>query len=188
MTEQETYTTNLRKHYENYFGITGQKLILEKGPKDKLHPDFYVLEFKPNERHAFWIYCSVGMSLDRQDDSLIEVFVFSPRQDEAQVELITVTASYHRNKLPLNINHTINIGRPWLDDSKLNHCFISLPYLDGTDLELFEFDNKEIHCYWLIPITEKERDYKIDNGSEALEQLFEDSQFDYLNPSRDCLV
>lgn len=87
MTEQETYTTNLRKHYENYFGITGQKLILEKGPKDKLHPDFYVLEFEPNERHAFWIYCSVGMSLDRQDDSLIEVFVFSPRQDEAQVEL-----------------------------------------------------------------------------------------------------
>jgi len=72
------------------------------------------------------------MSLDRQDDNLIEVFVFSPRQDFDQVELITVCASYHRNGLPLNIHHTINIGRPWLDNSKCDHCFISLPHLSES--------------------------------------------------------
>ena len=164
---KDIYTNELQKHYETYFGITGNKLILKKGPNEKLHSDFYVLEFEPNDRHGFWTYCSVGMSLDREDDNLIEVFVFSPIQDEAQVELITVVASYHRNKLPLNIHHTVNIGRPWLNASKLDHLFISLPYLDESELEIFEFDNKEIHCYWLIPITERERDYKIDNGCEA---------------------
>jgi hypothetical protein len=190
LTEQPTklFTDKLRQHYENYFGISGKRLILETGPKEKLHPDFYVLEFKPNNRHDFWAYCSVGMSLDRQDGNLIEVFIFSPRQDKAHVELITVCASYHRNSLPLNIHHTINIGRPWLDNSVCDHCFISLPYLDGEDLELFNYHNQTYRCYWLIPITEMERDYKLDNGCEALEQLFEEKQLDYLKSDRKCLL
>jgi Suppressor of fused protein (SUFU) len=182
------YTTLLKKHYESYFDIAGQELILENDVTEKLHPDLYVLEFKPNNRHNFWTYCSIGMSLDRKDDNLIELFVFSPWQDKAHVELITVCASYHRNCLPLNIHHTINIGRPWLDQSTCDHCFISLPYLDGTDIELFEFNKKTYHCYWLIPITEKERNFKIENGCEALEQLFEDKQLNYLNPDRQCLL
>jgi hypothetical protein len=190
LTDNQTklYTDKLRKHYEDYFGISGQRLILEKGPKDKLHPDFFVLEFKPNKRHDFWTYCTVGMSLDRQDENLIELFVHSPRQDEAQIELITVCASHHRNSQPLNIHHTINIGRPWLDNSLCDHGFISLPYLDGENLELFTYQDKIYHCYWLIPITEKERDYKIEKGCEALEQLFEDKQLEYINPQRRCLV
>jgi hypothetical protein len=186
--KNNTYTGQLRQHYENYFGISGQRLTWKKGSKEKLHSDFYVLEFKPNDRHNFWIYCSVGMSLDRSDDNLIEIFILSPRQDLGQVELITVCASYHRNDLPLNIHHTINIGRSWLDNSKCDHCFISLPYLDGEQLELFNLNNKDHHCYWLIPITEKERDYKIENGCEALEQLFEDGQLDYAEPNRKCLL
>ncbi len=64
--QSKTYTDKLRKHYEDYFGISGQRLILVKGPKEKLHNDFYVLEFKPNDRHDFWTYFSVGMSLDQK--------------------------------------------------------------------------------------------------------------------------
>ncbi|QSW90275.1 suppressor of fused domain protein [Flavobacterium endoglycinae] len=186
--ESTMYVEQLKDHYENYFGISGQPLILEKGPREKLHPDFFVLEFKPNDRHDFWVYCSVGMSLEREDDNLIELFVFSPQQDSSLVELITVCASYHRNLRPLNIHHTMNIGKPWLGNSKCDHCFISLPYLDGEEMELFSFNRQIFHCYWLIPITEKERDYKIEEGCEALEQLFEDKQLDYLNPERECLL
>jgi hypothetical protein len=190
LTEQQSkaYTEQLQKHYEDYFGISGKQLILEKGPTEKLHNNFYVLEFKPNKIHDFWTYCSVGMSLNRHDDNLIEVFVFSPRQDISQLELITVCASYHRNGLPLNLHHSVNIGRPWLDNSKCDHCFISLPYLDNEVLELFNFNDKIYHCYWIIPITKKERDFKIENGCEALEQLFEDKQLNYLNPERECLL
>jgi hypothetical protein len=90
--------------------------------------------------------------------------------------------------LPLNINHTVNIGQSWLDNSKCDHAFLSLPYLDGEDLEIFNFEDREIHCYWLIPITEKETEYKELHGSEALEQLFEDKNLDYLNPNRSCLI
>ncbi|MNX63498.1 Suppressor of fused protein (SUFU) [compost metagenome] len=82
----------------------------------------------------------------------------------------------------------MNIGQPWLDNSKCDYGFISLPYLAGSKLGIFEYDGEEIGCYWLIPITEKERDFKIEYGVEQLEQLFEDKQLDYLNPERSCLV
>lgn len=183
-----TYIDKLRQHFENYFGVTGKPLTLDKGPKEKLHPDFFVLEFPPNKRHGMFCYCTVGMSADRLDDNKIELVVYAPKADTSLVELLTYCASYHRNKLPLNVHHTVNIGQPWLDNSKCDHAFISLPHLDEEDLELFNFEGNVIHCYWLIPITKKERDYKIENGCEALEQLFEDKQLDYLNPNRSCLV
>ena len=184
----QKYTDTLRQHFETYFGKRGKQLRLKYGSQEKLHPDFHVLEIAPNEKHSMICYCTVGMSADRLDDNLIELVVYSPRPDPSIVELLTFCASYHRNKLPLNIHHTVNIGQPWLGNSKCDHGFISLPYLDGQDLELFNFDGHIIHCYWFIPITEKERDFKIDNGCEALEQLFEETQFDYLNPNRESLV
>ncbi|MBN8852874.1 MAG: hypothetical protein BGO55_14935 [Sphingobacteriales bacterium 50-39] len=182
------YVEGLYMHYTSYFSEPGSRLVLGEGPKEKLHEEFYVLEIPPNGKHNMYTYCTVGMSCDRTDDNLIELFVYSPAPSHSLVELMTYCASYHRNGLPLNIHHTVNIGQPWIGGSKCDHGFISLPYLDGPDLEIFQFNGREIHCYWFIPITEKERDYKTEHGCEALEQLFESKQINYLNPNRECLV
>jgi len=184
----KNYIDTLRQHYESYFGKTGKLLRIDTGPTEKLHAGFSVLEVTPNARYSMFCYCTVGMSVDRIDDNLIELVLYSPRPNNSIVELLIFCASYHRNKLQLNIHHTVNIGQPWLDNSKCDHGFISLPYLDGDQLEIFTFGGQTIHCYWFIPITEKERDYKIDNGCEALEQLFEEKQIDYLNPNRESVV
>lgn len=186
--DSKQYISQLEQHYQNYFGIEGTRKVLDKGPKEKLHPDFYVLEMPPNRRHGMFVYCTVGMSADRIDNNLIELFAFSPKPSDQLVELMTYCASYHRTSLPLNIHHTINIGQPWLDSSTCDHAFISLPYLNEQDFHVLNVDGHEIHCYWLIPITKEERDYKIENGCEALEQLFEEKALDYLNPDRKCLV
>ena len=182
------YTKKLREHYENYFGVKGIEQKLQAGPSEKLHLNFYILKIPPNEKHSMWVYCTVGMSVDRLDENLIELFVYSAKEDESLVELITVCASYHRNKLPLGLHHTVFIGRPWLDNSLCDHGFISQPYIEGEEFEFFHFENEVIHCYWFIPVTPKEVLFKEKNGCEALEQLFEEKQFDYLDPNRDSLV
>lgn len=182
------YTSKLQEHFETWFGKPGKKMKLEYGPQEKLHLDFSVLEIAPNNRHSMFCYCTVGMSVDRLDENKIELVLYSPRPDNSLVELLTVCASYHRNKLPLNIHHTMNIGQPWLSNSKCDYGFISLPYLDGDGLEFFNFAGQDIHCYWLIPITEKERDFKVEHGCEELEDLFESKNIDYLNPDRESLV
>lgn len=186
--DSKRYIAQLARHFEQYFGVEGKKRILDNGPKEKLHADFHVLEFPPNARHGLFVYCTVGMSADRMDEHLIELFAFSPKPDLKLVEMMTYCASYHRTGLPLNIHHTVNIGQPWLDSSICDHAFISLPYLDGQGIEIFDFEQHEIHCYWLIPITRAERNYKMEHGCEALEQLFEEKGLDYANPGRACLV
>jgi hypothetical protein len=182
------YPDSLRRHYEEHFGVKGIKHVWPIDPHKKIHADFYILEFPPNKKHDMWIYCTVGMSMHRTDENLIEVFIFSSKKDNTLVELLTLISSYHMNGAPLNIHHTFNIGRPWLDNSLCDYGFISLPYLDGEQLEIFKFENNVIHCYWIIPITESEQEYKIEKGCDALEDLFEEKGIQYLNPSREPLI
>ena len=185
---KKTYCESLRRHFEKYFGMTGVKKILRKGSKEKLHRNFYILEIPPGSVRGCWVYATIGMSLEFVNNQ-IELFIYSPQKDDSLVELLTVCASYHRNDLPLNLHHTVNIGRPWLKNSLCDHAFISRPYLEGESFEHFKYRDRELtHCYWLIPITKDERDYKIEYGCEALEQLFESNQLDYLNPARRNLI
>jgi hypothetical protein len=185
--DTKEYTEKLILHYESYFGAKGIKQDAVKDPEGKLHQSFSIYLIPPNSIHEFFCYCTVGMSADRLDENLVELVLYTTTPDDSIIQLLTYCASFHRNKEFLNLHHTVNIGQPWLGRSKCDHGFISLPYLDGPTLELFTFSGKEIHCYWFIPITKRERDYKIENGCEALELLFEQHQFNYLDPERDSL-
>lgn len=184
----KTYTDELKQHYESFYRVVGNKVTWDKGPTHKLCPEFFILEFGPSKRHQMWTYATVGMSLDRNDDNLIELITYSREKDLSRVELLTVSASFHRNSAPLNLHHTVVVGQLNDSDTTCDHGFISLPYLEGEELEIIKFSGLEIHCYWFIPITEKERDYKIKFGCDALEDLFEEKQFDYLDKHRKSLV
>ena len=45
-----------------------------------------------------------------------------------------------------------------------------------------------MNCYWLIPITRSERDFKKRLGLDALEEAFERAGLDYLDPGRPSVV
>ena len=123
------------------------------------------------------------------DSDKIELHLFSPGSDESLVELLTIVAHYHKNVSALGLWHTVNFGRPWLGESQCEYGLISLPYLDGPKLEHFELpEQTTVNCYWLIPITKAERDYKQQFGVEALETLFEEKQFNYLDANRPSVV
>ncbi|MGI4762051.1 MAG: suppressor of fused domain protein [Janthinobacterium lividum] len=168
---------------ENSWGHSSDENYSVPDPHGKMHSAFRVLEFPPSPKHNFWIYSTLGMSIDMADN-LTELHVFSQIQDATLIELLTVTASFHRNNATLGLHHTVNFGQPWQQDSACSFGYISLPYLDGEEIELFYFPNGHLHNLWLLPITEKERDYKIANGWNALEELFESRQFDYLDTNR----
>ncbi len=176
------YKENLIKHYQESWNNKGELIMWDKGPTHKLNPDFEILEFAPSKSRNMWTYATVCMS-PLEDNPMLELHVFSSKSDSSIVELLTAAANYHQNNARFGLNHTMNFGRPWQDNSLCTYGFISLPYLDGPDLEIYTSGAIESHCYWLIPITESEVLYKEKNGSEALEELF-DNGLDYLNPSR----
>ena len=87
--------------------------------------------------------------------------------------------TYYHSNHNLGFGHTLPIGEPWLERSECNNWLISLPYPFGEELEIMSIENTHAHVAWLLPITDKERDYKMKNGLEALEQKFDDTALEY---------
>lgn len=153
--------------------------------------DFCILEFPPHKnlwKQDYWKYSTCGMS-DLSIIPAIELHLFSYKQDETLIELLTAIAYYHRiSDARLNLHHTVNFGRPWENNSICIYGLISLPYVHGPSLEIFNFQEYQVKCYWLIPITFNERNFKKEYGIELLEEKFEESKVDLLNPHRLSIV
>mgnify|MGYP000143606844 CR=1 FL=1 len=182
------YNKWLYRHYEDHFDVDGIKHDIEKSSSNQLHKHFSVLEIPPNNRHKMYAYCTVGMSADRLDENLTELFLYSPVANSGLVKLLAGCAAYHRNTLPLKTHNAIPMGQPWWNNSQCDHAFLSLPYLDGQNLENFHFEHHTIRCHWLIPITGQEQQYRLKYGREALEKLFAKGNVEFDDPLRKCLV
>jgi hypothetical protein len=125
---------------------------------------------------------------EERDEAPLELHLLSPVATTEHVELLTAVAHYHRTGARLGLGHTVNFGRPWLPGSRCTHGLISLPYLDGPDLEILSVDGKTVRFLWLIPITKEEVEFKKKNGLEALEARLEEANFAYGDPKRPSVV
>lgn len=111
--------------------------------------------------------------------------------DALNVESVTVNAFYHCGPVHQRLDggHTVPIGRPWLDDSACDHFLVSLPYPFGPEFEVCRW-GREAHAriLWLLPITKAEKDFRRENGLDALEDLFDEHAIDPVDPERTSVV
>lgn len=180
------YQQSIIDHYSAIWKSNPEIYLWDRGPIEKLYYEFRVLEYPPDESRELWTYATCGMS-SLDNDLPIELHICSARQDVQLVELLTSLAYYHKNETAIALNHTVNFGIPWQGNSKCEYAFISLPYLDGPALEDFNFGDRLIKCFWLIPVTEAEVEYRRKYGTEALEEKF-DEGLDFINPERRSVV
>ena len=177
------YKQQVIEHYSSIWNNVPVVKYFGKGPIEKLPSGFCILEFPPTQNQNMWTYATCCMS--KMDDvQPIELHMYSPKQSPEPLELLTAITDYHVIGKKLNLNHTVNFGK----DPICTYGLISLPYLDGVKLENLQVEDKVAKFYWLIPITEKERDFKIKNGIEALEKKFEATQFNYADNHRKSVV
>jgi hypothetical protein len=184
---KKTYQEEIIQHYEKQWKNNGKMYLWDRGNFEKLPYDFRVLEFAPNNLRNMWTYATCAMS-QPDDEKRIELHLFSSKRDEGLIEVLTAIAYYHRNTAKIGLGHTVNFGKPWQDESLCEYGFVSLPYLDGPSLENLENNRSLIKCYWLIPVTENEVDFKSKNGVEELEYKFDEAGLDYINPNRLSLI
>ena len=196
----------IKRHYlANWHEFTEH--LVKDGPICEVLPSFSVLEFAPSDTRNSWIYATCGMSGNYGQQGLsqrglgqrdlcqqgLELFILSPTRNAFLIQLLTAVAHYHACGNRLGEGHTVNFGCPWVEGSSCDHGLISLPYLDGPALEWLESESLEsgdrrIQFLWLIPITSGEVEYKKAQGLEALETLFEEASFNYIDPFRESVV
>jgi hypothetical protein len=177
------WRTVIAEHYRDVWGVDGQVCRFAKGPIAELPADFAVLRFPPRPGRTMWTYATRCMS-QAADQAPLELHLFSPRADDGLAELLVVTAHYHRTGSALGLHHSVDFGRPWLDDSICDHGLVSLPYLDGPPLENLVAASTAVRFLWLVPVTASELAYRRAHGTEALEARFEQARFNYLDPAR----
>lgn len=183
-----TYQDCIIEHYQKVWKNEGEMYLWDKGPFEKMPFDFRVLEFPPSNSRDMWTYATCCMS-QLEDLNPIELHLFSCKKDEKIIELLTATAYYHRNTEKLKLWNTVNFGKSWQDQSICNYGIISLPYLDGPDIENLKSNGTNIvNFYWLIPVTKSEVEFKKKHGIEELEKQFEKEGLDYINPERMSIV
>lgn len=184
----DTYSEALSAHYAATWGLAAATETLKRGPMDQVAPNFCVLVFAPRSSWTLWTYATVGMS-DAGNESPLELHLFSPVRSEMHVETLTAVAHFHRTRARLDLNHSVNLGRSWLDDSICDHALLSLPYLHGPTIEWCKQRGRlDIRCLWLLPISRSERDFKETYGVDALEARFDAPPLDYANPRRAPVV
>jgi len=156
------------------------------GPAARLFPNLRVLVVSPGPRTGLWSYVSVGACLVR-DESRLEFVIHAAKPDSSLTELVTMATYYHYD-LGLGHGHTLPIGRPWLPESTCDHFLVSLPYPLGPEFEICDTADGTVHTLWLLPITKSERDFKVREGLEALEQRFGEKELQYWQTRRESLA
>ncbi|GMA99503.1 suppressor of fused domain protein [Pelosinus sp. IPA-1] len=181
------YLLKITAHYEQVWRSQGSKRYWTDGPVNELPPGFHILEFPPHDDREMWTYATCGMS-QPGDTRPIEIHMFSEIQHIDNIELLTALAHYYHSGAVLRFGHTLNLGKSWIEGSLCTRGMLSLPYLDGEELELLDLETKTVQFLWLIPITESELDYKKQYGLDQTEKLFEERELDFANPFRDSLI
>lgn len=187
VTESDRYCEQLLNHYRQCWSDESKILKFTKGPVGDLPPGFRVIRFAPNLKHRMWAYATVCMS-EPKDVSPLELHFFARDSNDEIAELLLAMAHYHRTGKPLGWGHSVNFGRPWWPGSRCDRGLISLPYLDGPELEWLFLPDHKIRFLWVVPITQSEVNFKRAAGLEALESRFEEAKLDYLDPNRPSVV
>ena len=82
-----------------------------KGPGATTMPHLRIVEIAPGPRSSLWMYSTIGAWEFGQKPGGIEFFMLAPERDARFVELLTISAYYHRNH-DLGLHHRAPLGEP----------------------------------------------------------------------------
>jgi hypothetical protein len=187
--ETDQVYSRIDGHVRDFFsGHEITEHVWPLGPTVRIIPRFDVLQVAPGPRINLWTYISMGAwEVERGESGRLEFVILAAEENARHVELLAMTAWYHSNH-GLGLGHTLPIGEPWLEGASCDHLLVSHPYPFGEELEICDLNSTHVHFLWLLPITLAEKEFKVENGLEALEELFAQHALKYWVIERDSVV
>ncbi|MED4351065.1 suppressor of fused domain protein [Schinkia azotoformans] len=81
-----------------------------------------------------------------------------------------------------------DVVKMYYPEFNMKHIMFVSPFLWAENLTPFDFEDKHVSWLQAMPISEAEYNYAEQNGSEALENLFEESEVDILDLNRSSII
>ncbi|WP_241683039.1 suppressor of fused domain protein [Actinomadura sp. J1-007] len=136
-----------------------------------------------------WVYVTTGCSLVHTSGGGVEFFVMSPFADEKHSETLAMVGHYHSFQAhKLDVGSVVNLGRPWMRGSSMEHLLVSLPYPYGPDLEWASQDAGRARFLWLLPIHRSEAVFIKRRTLEEFESLMDARGVNVLDFNRESIV
>jgi hypothetical protein len=181
------YLEIIKEHYNQYWGNAPSVCYMNGGPLHQLPAGYHVLRYAPSTTNNAWVYATCGMSMPT-NKSQIELHIYAPEKNDDLVEILSALCHYHNTGSSLGLNHTVNFGQPWWPGSNCCYGLISAPYIEDPSFGAHLSNEIQTQFLWLIPITEREILYKKQNGIQSLEDKFEQTALNYIDPYRSSVV
>lgn len=185
----EVVYSALRTHIARFFdGHRRYEYDCAFDPAARVPTGFRVVCVEPGPRTQLTTYLSLGSWEATADTGCgFEFLITTSQAENTCIELLTMVAFYHRTE-GLGVGHTFPLGYGWLG-GRCDHMLVSLPYPFGPELELCCLGEEgHVRFLWLLPITGAEKQFRHENGLEALEQRFDDAKLDFAFPYRESIV
>ncbi|MFB6818367.1 suppressor of fused domain protein [Streptomyces sp. NPDC056347] len=161
----------------------------ERGPIRERVPQFTVYRVMPKRAGQAWVYVTVGSSLDGADADGTEFFIMSPVASDVHSETLAMVSHYHSFEAHrLTVGSVINIGRPWMPGSRMDHLLVSLPYPYGPELEWSPPEAGRARFLWLLPIHKSEAEFIRRENLDEFESRLDSRAVNVLDPDRDPVL
>ena len=74
------------------------------------------------------------------------------------------------------------------ETSEMKHIMFVSPFLWANKLEPLKLETKTVHWLLCIPISDKELEYRMENGASILEDLFQEKDIDLFDINRKSII
>ena len=129
----------------------------------------------------------IGMSIGNKK-LRIELLGACHDKEEFFANILCTTALEIMERNNCGYGHIIpNVIEQYVNDYEMKHIYLMNPFL-WHGFETIEFENIEIAWLLIIPISNKEKEYAIANGWEALELKFEKADINIFNLKRKSVI
>lgn len=183
-------------HYERFIGPMANEVMHSTNVKP-VHIDVYT--FKPSSARPYYTLLTGGMS-DLRQNIPVKFSNLSPR-----AEIMTYAhevKGWMQNvlkglaEMPWDDNtflhwyHSVPNGKPMTaEPSELTAFFFVPPYREDQNFNPMIVEGDKVDFLVMIPITQRELNFKREHGAKALIDVFDQNNFDYIiNEARKSFV
>lgn len=184
-------------HYKRHLGKLDQP-VMHSTDDNAVHVDIY--QFAPTRRRDYWTLVTGGMSDQPQQipakfrralASRTELMMYVRKPAAWMFSVLKGLAAYpFESDSYVHWYHTIPNGKPMTaKPSLLSSWLIIPPIFEKQTFDALKLGRNRVNFLWVIPITEAERAFATQHGSEALQQVMASRSFNpVVNERRKSLV
>ena len=175
-------------HYARYFGELAEPLVVHSTDVQAVHIDVYPCP--PSDTRCCWTLVTGGMSDLPQNvpsgcgvvSSRTEMLMYASQPEDWVFGVLKYLAEYpFAQNTFFHWDHTLANGAPLAEAyPELTSIVFLPPSLEDPGLGDLHLDGDRVCFLWAVPISERERQYAIRNGCEALQMVLESEGLGYV--------